>query len=628
MPTQTIPMTERTPLHPGTLFFCAYLLFFFLSKFSGFLPGYALDDYRIISQVLPNDLGPFYVTQGRFTSAIFDLVVSSAHLRLNDLHVVGLFASAVFSGWFFRTALPFGSSVSRSYVFACGALLGSHPYYTEYVTFRQSASLMAFMYLLCLGAFVAYIRAREIQAKRRGLWLLLSWVLAVLALGVNQLAAAYLCIAVVAYEFIDARTRANPHGLAEPRHFLRATAVAAAYGAAITVGYLVVALLSAKALGQSGNARTELLAMSAIPGRVVEATNLAISIFARNEVVASATAKLAVLAGLVVALLPLNRRRLSSAVLAAVFFAMATLIALLPILVSGTWWPVPRTLIAVVFATVATLCLCQDGSRRQLRIAAFFVLFGSILFAGHSNALLSNQARLNRWDMEKANQIVAAVQTRFPDADRIVLSGASWFHGSAPSIAQGDLNVSALAIGWAIDPLFDEATGQDVHIRTAATEEDGICAGRPAFPHSDSLVDRGDEVLVCLAPSPARSTPAAVSPIEDDSSRAAPYQVFTWTDSGTLVVVPSPAGVAPARIRVFPGRSYVVRAGSEQCGGTVLIASDFGRIELNPDDAPSVVVVPLEANAEGVEASISMADPATPNWNCNVSFDPSTTEQR
>ncbi len=620
MTSHNTPINGHATPGPGLLFFIAYAAFFFISKFSGFLPGYALDDYKIISQLTPEDLSSFYVSQGRFTSALVDNVLAASNLRLTDLYIVGLLAIGVFSGLFFRAALRFSPSTPRIFIIACAAALGSHPYLAEYTTFRQSAFLMALFNLLCFGAFLAYLQANA-KPPERWRYLFLSCSLAVLALGVNQLAAAYLCIALIAYHTSIPRFRTDSGAVLLPRNLMRALVISGCYGAAITVGYLIVAVLSAYMFGQSGDGRTELLSPAGLPQRIGEAATLVASIFFLDEVVASSVSKLLLFAGLLAALLPLSKQRLRSTAVALVFFAAVTLIALLPILVSGTWWPVPRTLIVVIFATVATLCLCQDGSGVQLRAAACLILAGSVLFVGHSNALLGNQLRLNRWDMEKASQIVAVTATRFPDANRIVLSGSRWYHSSAPSIAQGDLNVSALAIGWAVDPLFDEATGKDVQVRVASDEENSTCNGRREFPHPDSLVEIGDEVVVCLESASAHTTAVVVTPIEDDITRLAGYQVFTRTDSGTLFVVPSPAGTAGARVEALSGHELVVRAGSEECGGRVVVATGHQRIELDPDGSPSVVMVSSAEDADSGEISVSMADLAVPNWNCNVSFD-------
>lgn len=614
------PINGHATLRPGSLFFIAYAAFFFVSKFSGFLPGYALDDYKIISQLTPEELSSFYVSQGRFTSALVDGALALANLRLTDFYIVGLLAIGVLSGLFFRAALQFSSSTPRIFIIACAAVLGSHPYLAEYTTFRQSAFLMALFNLFCLGAFLAYLKA-DASPQKRWRYLLLSCSLAVLALGVNQLGAAYLCIALIAYHTSAIKLRTDSAAVVQPRNLARALVISGCYGTAITVGYLIVAVLSASAFGQSGDGRTELLSLAGLSQRIGEAATLVASIFVLDEVVASSVSKLLLLAGLLAALLPLSRQRLSSTAATLVFFAAATLIALLPILVSGTWWPVPRTLIVVIFATVTTLSLCQDGSGVQLRVAAVLALAGSVFFVGHSNALLGNQLRLNRWDIAKANQIAAVTTARFPDASRIVLSGTRWYHSSAPSIAQGDMNVSALAVGWAVDPLFDEATGKDVQVRLASDEENLICKGRFEFPHPDSLVETGDEVLVCLASASAHTEPEVVTPIEDEITRMADYRVFTRVDAGTLFVVPAPAGTPVVRVEALSGHELVIRAGSARCGGRVVIATTHQRIELDPDGSPSVVMAPSVEGADRGEISVSMADPAVPNWNCNVSFD-------
>ena len=62
---------------------------------------------------------------------------------------------------------------------------------------------------------------------------------------------------------------------------------------------------------------------------------------------------------------------------------------------------------------------------------------------------------------------------------------------------QGDMNLSAMSIGWAIDPLFDEATGVKLKVR-AAPEFAAECSGKNKFPAGESMIEKNDEVAVFL----------------------------------------------------------------------------------------------------------------------------------
>lgn len=160
----------------------------------------------------------------------------------------------------------------------------------------------------------------------------------------------------------------------------------------------------------------------------------------------------------------------------------------------------PRTLIAVPFAFAFLVCaLGSQCGGRQIVLSSALLLFASTLLAGKSNEILTNQQRLNRWDMLLARDVIHTVgQERVIDATTpILIHRARWAHQIDPMMAVGDMNVSAMNVGWAINALFEEASGRRLNVRLA-TAGDEVCVEAPAFPQEGSIRVRDGEVHVCL----------------------------------------------------------------------------------------------------------------------------------
>lgn len=224
------------------------------------------------------------------------------------------------------------------------------------------------------------------------------------------------------------------------------------------------------------------------------------TVLVESEPVASSTAKILLLLAVLLALVPACSQQRRASAVAVLFAAAASAIAFLPHAVSSTWWPVPRTLIAVplVFAGILSLTANELTNRWKSGIIAGLTLASALLFCAHSNAILTNQQRVNRWDIAQAQAITIYVAEKYPDHQRkIAIVGGRWAYDIAPSAAQGDMNISAFSVGWAIDPMFDEATGINMDVRTAP-EYIEICADKPRFPSADSTISLEAEVIVCL----------------------------------------------------------------------------------------------------------------------------------
>lgn len=487
----------RFRLDRRAAFAISYVVAFAVSKYLGFSPGYALDDYHIISAQQDGENISFFISQGRYGSALIEAALHGSGLNMASFSVVSLIASMVFSGLFFASVLSPDAKTNVFTTAAAAAALGAHSYYSEYVTFRQSALPMSMMFGLMWLSSIAYRRFRcsnHSQLKYAAIALLA----ATGAMGFNQLAVCYCASAVL---YIHLKEAASPH--IEARASLKtaawATVAAAGIGALLISANIAVSAILREALSIPTDARASLLGISQVPERVTQILSLIPQMLYRSETVASPLAKLTLLAGIAALVLPLGRNELRTSFLALYFFIIGTAITLVPVSLSSTWWPVPRTLVSLAFVLVGTgLISSTEGRRRRSMLAGALFTASALLFAAHSNTVLLNQQRLNRWDMAQAQAIALRSTAQFPETSgRIAISGADWYHPLAPGIAQGDMNTSAMAIGWAVDALFDEATGLDLHVRIAP-DRTATCENRQPFPAGDSMIEMDGEVVVCL----------------------------------------------------------------------------------------------------------------------------------
>ena len=105
-------------------------------------------------------------------------------------------ATLIFSALFYLNTLAPRYEHKLASIVAVASLLGAHSYYTEYVTFRQSALPMSVMFAMLWIAATQYRQA--IFAKdRRTFRLSLALVAGTIAMGANQLALCFAAIAVL-----------------------------------------------------------------------------------------------------------------------------------------------------------------------------------------------------------------------------------------------------------------------------------------------------------------------------------------------------------------------------------------------------------------------------------------------
>ncbi|WP_157825048.1 MULTISPECIES: hypothetical protein [unclassified Stenotrophomonas] len=484
----------------GLLLLVSYAGFFLASKMIGFTPGYGLDDYGIIRRGAGESLVDFFLSQGRYGSALMDVVLHASNLTMASFSTIGLAATAFFSGLFFKDALDLPKRSSPILAVGIGALLGSHPYYAEYVSFRQAALPMSAMFLSLWAALRLYRLALE-QEEARVFNVLASLFAMTLAMGFNQLAVSYMSIAVLCVHMQRLQMGITPTYMGKSAGswaWLEPIIRAMLIGAVLIATSTIVAKMTMLMFGLEPTQRAELIGADMLGQRSEALMGLVQVIWADSETVAGWPAKILALAGFFVLLASSLRGYRRAGWLSLVTFLAATAAALIPTAASTIWWPVPRTLIAVPFALAAAIALLAARGGRLATLAGVLLVASAGIFSAHSTQILSNQQRLNRWDQMQARDITQMAAGKFSgQASKLALVDSDWGHDVAREIAQGDLNISALSVAWALDPLFDEATGSDQTVRLAP-EFSEFCSTSPKYPDPASLHLENGEVVVCM----------------------------------------------------------------------------------------------------------------------------------
>lgn len=483
-------------LTAGSTFLAAYLAFFFISKLLGFSSGYAPDDYVILRQGDDAQLLKFFLSQGRYSTALVEAALQACGLTMSAFSTIGLVATGLFSGLFYRDAIRFQERSNVIQTIGVGALLGAHSYYTEYVSFRQAALPMSLVFLGLWLSLRLYLKA--LPGPHNFPAILGSLILATFVMGINQLAVSFVAIAVISVHTRRLLDSDMAHVRSSVPSWFYPPLYAALAGFVVIICNLVAAKLVMVFADVSGNQRAALLPMELWQQRAGELAMLLPKLWFKSETVASWPAKVLAIAAFVMLLASSHRKTGGNASLALSTFAAATAAALVPTAASAEWWPVPRTLIAVPFALAVAIAILNPRRGVMQSFATGLLIASACLFSAHSQAILFNQQRLNRWDQMQARDISQLAIQRFPaSAAKIAIVEPEWSHEIAQDITQGDLNVSAFSVEWAVDPLFDEATGRDHSVRVAPELQD-LCRSSHKYPDPSVIHEQNGEVVVCM----------------------------------------------------------------------------------------------------------------------------------
>lgn len=471
-------------------FAASFLILFLSSKSLGLTLGYALDDYATFNASRSHMQG-FLLSQGRFTFALLQVGMDFSGLKQPDLSGLGFFFSA--GGFLLVCWMTLARWLQRSSLLAIamGAVLGAHPFFAEYVSFRQSLFAMGICFLLVAGATLLLFEDARPSFGR----ICAAACLAAVAAGINQIAMALFCIAVVG---VSLQGSPNPSSLLGALAAARKTIL---IGALACLFYFAFFVLSAQTVAVNPDARMSLLGLNGFVHRFTEVFVLLRGIFGGGHpLVGPLGAIFALVAIFTLALRAFTKKHWGDVFVGFSVAALGIILSLMPVAISGVWWPVPRTLIALPLAVALGMAVLSfDVSRIQMVGASCALLMLAVVFAGKSGSLLMNQQRLNHWDIALARDIVFTVSSA-QEVDAltpIFIHRAKWAFEADKSMPIGDANLSALSVDWAVDALFEEATGRRLNV-ALGRQGDSTCLRAPSFPNPGSVVRVDRTIHVCL----------------------------------------------------------------------------------------------------------------------------------
>lgn len=434
----------------------------------------------------------FFISQGRFTFALLQSVLDVSEIKQPQLASVGFFLSAGSLLLICWVTLAKWLEKDLLLAIALGALLGAHPFFAEYVSFRQALFPMGVCFLLVVGAITLLAKDGPVTIGR----LCAASAVAAIASGLNQIAMAYFCIAALGI-FLQKNIHLPP--LRATLLAVRSTVLA---GATASAFYLVLFALTVRMVAAGSDARTSILGVNDITGRLGDIAVLLMGIFGGSHPLVGPVAAICTAAAILVLCVRASTAsgQWLQVLSGGMVIALGIAIALLPTSISGVWWPVPRTLIAMPVAVALGIAIFSFGaSRAQVRVASVALFFAVAIFSGKSGWLLENQQRLNRWDIARAREIVTKIsEIRQLDASTpILIHRAKWTYEVDQGMPLGDANTSAFASVWAVDPLFEEASGRRLNVKSGV-QGDTRCENVPSFPHSGSIREVEGTIHVCL----------------------------------------------------------------------------------------------------------------------------------
>jgi hypothetical protein len=395
--------------------------------------------------------------------------------------------------------------LSNVELFIFAALFTLHPFVTEFYTFSDATLDIAIaIFLAAVGLACASATARP------RLGMVAGCVLMVFALSIYQTPIAHLgvvgLLGLIAWglqlEPAPTGPRARDFFAARQFHVLATVAASA-------VLYFASARLVPRVLHVDLNNSVKL----SWPPNLAEKANALQDAFSKvflplpgftTPYASNLLTAVLIIAIAAIVLTMLRRRGVGMALAAvALLAAAASCPVILPLSIPVIWLP-PRVLspFSVFIAGVAMLgwrCAWPAWIRYVLMIAMVPLL---IAYIGASNRILYDQRRVNLWDAQEANRILARLEAdpQFAAMRTLVLANGKAQRSQALSTMLGDMNVSAIAVGWAKEGLMAQATGE--RFGSVSDEQRQVaeiyCATAEAWPAAASVVITGDLGIVCL----------------------------------------------------------------------------------------------------------------------------------
>ena len=456
------------------------------SKGAALIPVFSGDDFARFNDASSPS---FFFAQGRFVEAILTMTFRGAGVDTTAAWwpmLVLLFpvAAAAIALSICRAG---GATAPLPWLCLAAVLAGTFPLWTELFYFRTSTPVHLIGMLAVLGFLLV-----PLSGLGRLPQVALATVAVAVALGSYQpLLGIFAAIVVAEW--------AEPSRPGEPTWW---RPLPLGFVAGILC-YAFIALLMGKLFGgglSNIEARGGLAPHDELPARVWLGLRSLLLPFGAADPTIGRPLFLSLLVFIAVVALPALVTAPRRAIVALAVLLVASAAALAPLLLLKILWFTSRAMLAGGFAVAISLALIGAVLPRLALWPAVSVgAVLALLLAGASTQTLLDQVRANRWDLARSQAITHDVLRANGGflPRRVVLVGRIWGHGVRLRSWGMDRNIPMLAISWAVQGTFREATGMPwvVELQPALPE---VCAGRPLWPALEAIVVEPDVVHVCL----------------------------------------------------------------------------------------------------------------------------------
>ncbi|WP_420971386.1 glucosyltransferase domain-containing protein [Bradyrhizobium sp. B120] len=484
-------------------FWAALALNIFARGQAIFAPMYSIDSYDVARKSFSGEIA-YSLSDGRFIRAALWWLQS----QIGFLPIESVSASIclsvpllIISGFVFAAAII--DDIRPKEAFAFAALFTLHPFATEYFYYGEVtfATVLA-IFLAALAVWSAY------RAPPSLIWRCATVAAVVLALGnyqivIGHVAAGGLLVLVARVSTGDRVATSDLPALLGS--FMRRTAVLLVGFAAYLVclrltKYLYPAVTSGRAF-RSG--------LPDFSGKLQAAGSALRYCFLPPPGVVPTTISVVTIVALTLCVVLLLRRTLQrrnalAALAAALAVAAAVICATAPSLIGDVAWLAPRLLspIALCVAALGLIGFRSASTGLNFYLTAVFAVV-VIGYVGADASILFDQRRMNLWDHQEANRIIARLEAdpAFGKATSLAVVGRRKMHALALSTSSVDMNTSALGSPWSKLGLFEQATGYAFTSPTDAQWQTSVdyCAHATVWPLPGSVGLVNDLAIVCLS---------------------------------------------------------------------------------------------------------------------------------
>lgn len=469
------------------LVFSASLFGLIFSKGLSALPGYSLDDYATFYNEVS---ASHFLSQGRYGAALVSEVLTLLKLTPATIAFPAFILLCIATSVTISLSLIYileDSAHLRLGMIVAALVISTHPYFTEYFTFKQS--LVFHVIYLSIISICIYML---INIDKNSY---INIIIVTIGIVVSSsfLQSSFVLFFVVVFARMSMRCMAGApvaKVLRDNKYAFIAVLIAA-------ILYFVSFQISKSFSSHlSDVGRSSILEFSQIENRLYQFINLLGAMFAKGEATVSIVSKIFLLLCMLAGLF--GSRNFKTSYFLLLFIIGSASASVIFVVLPTVWWPAPRSLYVFGFAIGIAVALSYAVTDRFGRYC--IISFGSLaalLFGLHSTAMLQDQYRLNQWDRWAASSIAKdLLSLGVKPTDPVVLVGASWSHPVRLATTSFDLNVSALAPSWTAGMLMQEATGRYWNVRT--TPSDPLCTNAPLWPESGSIIrNDGIGVIVC-----------------------------------------------------------------------------------------------------------------------------------